>query len=450
MVLFRITENEPSKMHNVRPYVYSRPCIEKRKNDWSRYYTVLKEMKNKQQKNSIIVKDKNGKTLVTEKEQIIVVPEYFKRMLAPENSTDNIIQYEPTEMRTPFNGEEIEKAAKRLKNGKSPGSDEVNLEMIKYAPRSIFKEMAEIYNTVAKDGDSVMELKLGLLRSLQKPGKAKGPTENLRPIILLSVLRKILTMCLIDRIWDRLKCHISPDQAAYQPGRGTTAQVFTIKLLAEKAIISNDFTIYLLLLDMSKAFDTVNRKILFEELEEILEDDEMHLISILTNRPQIRVKIGENTGKTFETFVGIMQGDVLSAILFILYLAKCMQKPIKTKMKSFLSTPKYADDITYAGTSNVQINELEVKVPVRLTEYDLTANETKTEKYQIPKPPPRDPPKPSMETLLKHKDDKPLWSELDWLVNYHPKIKDKTPDWRDCKLLGSKLDSEKDFLRRED
>ena len=40
MVLFRITENEPSKMHNVRPYVYSRPwykhsklivlyCIEK-------------------------------------------------------------------------------------------------------------------------------------------------------------------------------------------------------------------------------------------------------------------------------------------------------------------------------------------------------------------------------------------------------------------------------------
>ena len=25
MVLFRITENEPSKMHNVRPYVCSRP-----------------------------------------------------------------------------------------------------------------------------------------------------------------------------------------------------------------------------------------------------------------------------------------------------------------------------------------------------------------------------------------------------------------------------------------
>ena len=28
MVLFRITETQPSKMHNVRPYVYSRPWSE--------------------------------------------------------------------------------------------------------------------------------------------------------------------------------------------------------------------------------------------------------------------------------------------------------------------------------------------------------------------------------------------------------------------------------------
>ena len=28
MVLFRITENEPSKMHNARPYFYSRTCAD--------------------------------------------------------------------------------------------------------------------------------------------------------------------------------------------------------------------------------------------------------------------------------------------------------------------------------------------------------------------------------------------------------------------------------------
>ena len=73
----------------------------------------------------------------------------------------------------------------------------------------------------------------------------------------------------------------------------------------------------------------------------------------------------------------------------------------------------------------------------------------KTEKYQIPKPPPPIPPPPSMATLLKHKEDKTIWSELDWLINYKPEIKDKTPDWRNCKLLGSKLDTIKDIERRK-
>ena len=103
-------------------------------------------------------------------------------------------------MRIPFSGQEIKTAAKKLKNGKSPGLDEINLEMIKYAPMSIFTEIAGIYNTVAKEGDTVSELKLGLLTPLQKPGKAKGPLANLRSLILLSVIRKILTICLIERI----------------------------------------------------------------------------------------------------------------------------------------------------------------------------------------------------------------------------------------------------------
>ena len=199
---------------------------------------------------------------------------------------------------------------------------------------------------------------------------------------------------------------------------------------------------------MSKALDTVNRKILFEELQEILDEDEMYLINVLTNRPKIQVKIGNSIGDAFETLVGIMQGDVPSAILFILYLSKCLRLPIKKKMKGFLTTPKYADDITYASTSKAHIDELEIKVPKRLKGYDLTVYNSKTEKYTIPKPPPPPVPIPSMETLLKHKNDRPLWSELDWLT-YKPKVKDKTPDWRDCKLLGSKLDTEKDINRRK-
>ena len=78
------------------------------------------------------------------------------------------------------------------------------------------------------------------------------------------------------------------------------------------------------------------------------------------------------------------------------------------KNEGLPNNTKHADDITSGGTCTPQVDELEVKVPQRLDKYDLSVNDTKTEKYQIPKPPPPIPPKPSMETLLKHKNDNPL------------------------------------------
>ena len=83
---------------------------------------------------------------------------------------------------------------------------------------------------------------------------------------------------------------------------------------------------------MSKAFDTVNRKILFDHLEETLAPDELYIMSRLTNSPEI-----QEYGNRFKNTVGIMQGDCLSAVLFIYYLAKCLKKKNKPKCTSVQS-----------------------------------------------------------------------------------------------------------------
>ena len=57
--------------------------------------------------------------------------------------------------------------------------------MIKNAPSTVHQLIADIYNTTAETGEFPEELVAGVLTPLQKPGKAKGPPENLRPIILL-------------------------------------------------------------------------------------------------------------------------------------------------------------------------------------------------------------------------------------------------------------------------
>ena len=49
--------------------------------------------------------------------------------------------------------------------------------------------------------------------------------------------------------------------------KNTTEQVICMKLLIEKTITSENYTLITMMIDMSKAFDTVNRMILVEKLE---------------------------------------------------------------------------------------------------------------------------------------------------------------------------------------
>ena len=322
--------------------------LENVKNDSNRYHIVMKKLKAKRKKkDTLIVQDDKGGIAGNDEEKARLISEHFQKVLAPEGMETNK-NYPSCRMTVPFTKDEIEKAAKSLKNGKSVGIDNLTAEHIKYAPPIIHQNIANIFNDIAENGSAPEELTTGILAPLQKPPpKKKGPRENLRPIMLLSVIRKLLTICLIKRTWERIATNIPVDQAAYQAGRSTTEQVFTAKILIEKAITSSNFKLYMILLDMSKAFDTVDRKILFQNLEKILLPEEIHLFSILTQKPKIKVRINNSYSEYFLTFVGILQGDCLSAILFIYYLACCLKNERNIiNSQNLLFTPKYADDIT--------------------------------------------------------------------------------------------------------
>ena len=79
------------------------------------------------------------------------------------------------------------------------------------------------------------------------------------------------------------------------------------------------------MLDMSKAFDTVNRKTLSVILSEILDQDELHILKLLTEDVKLKVEIEEELGEEITTDTGVPQGDCMSALLFILYLAHALK-----------------------------------------------------------------------------------------------------------------------------
>ena len=322
----------------------------------------------------------------------------------------------PCEMKTPFTGLEIKKAAESLKNRKSVGDDNLDAEFVKYGPPEIHEGVAKLLNNVACTGEYPEQIKQGILKPLRKPGKKPGPPSNLRPIILLSVLRKLLAIYMIRRCSNRLSTKIPIEQAAYQAGRSTTEQVFAIKMLVEKAITSSNYNIYLLLLDMSKAFDTVSRGKLLKDLQEILEPDELHMMSLLIKDVNLRVKVGKEKGENIKIEIGIAQGDCLSAVLFIFYLARSMDTEnaatdLPRENSYFEISPQYADDITWASTAKHRIDHIKETIPGKLAERNLRINESRTEEYNI-----------------EQKGNEA---------------------WKECKVLGSLLSTEKDINRRK-
>ena len=191
-----------------------------------------------------------------------------------------------------------------------------------------------------------------------------------------------------------------------------------LKELSTSAITSENYKIFLLLLDMFKAFDIVRRSDLFTNLEDVLEADELHMMKVLVEDVILRVKIGKTTGEAIKTNIGIPQGDCLSPIIFILYLGEALE-PTRTvgnpphldSTKMLMIDQQYADDVSWITDHDETVLQLRKEVPSILKEKSLQTNVGKTEQHEIER--------------------------------------NGSVSWKNCKYLGSHLDTEQDHSRRK-
>ena len=56
-------------------------------------------------------------------------------------------------MKTPFTSEEVQAAIEQLQNNKSVGRENIKAELLKYGTENIAKEIATIYNEIARTGE---------------------------------------------------------------------------------------------------------------------------------------------------------------------------------------------------------------------------------------------------------------------------------------------------------
>ena len=97
-------------------------------------------------------------------------------------------------------------------------------------------------------------------------------------------------------------------------------------------------------IDLSYAFDTINRKKLIEILSSIIPKFELKMIELLLTKTVLAIKYNKNICKSFSTNIRYPQGDALSPVLFTVYPGACI-KEIRTTYLENSYELIYADDV---------------------------------------------------------------------------------------------------------
>ena len=152
-----------------RDIIESIEDIERLKDESAKMFKAVRVVKRAKPKKQLLIESENGVTS-NDKDQVKIIGNFFEKFFDDENY-QQIENIEPTEMKIPFTPKEIENATNKLKNGKSPGCDELRAEQLKHGPKVVYEIISDILNVAAKTGEYPTELKNGLLTPLQKPGK---------------------------------------------------------------------------------------------------------------------------------------------------------------------------------------------------------------------------------------------------------------------------------------
>ncbi|GFR75486.1 retrovirus-related Pol polyprotein LINE-1 [Elysia marginata] len=313
----------------------------------------------------IILEDNSGKLVINPNDVLTIVAEYFKSKFQ-DVSIENIDAFQgpPKALDKPITAGEVRKSLDRLKNNTASGQDGISAELLKYGTKALDEQLAVTFNdTFEKHQDP--NIYVGELIAIPKPGKPKGPPKNLRPITLLNTIQKALSIITLNRIRPQVEKYLSPSQSGFRPDRSTADVVWTHKWLAAKTNAEN-VEIKITGIDMSAAFDTIDRKALLDILKTIVDEDEVRIIRFLLSNTVVNTKVNKATEeKPFISNVGTPQGDSLSPVLFIIYLEHAL-RDIRTNISPPTDIERllprevaYADDVDFVSLEFVKVEELQ-------------------------------------------------------------------------------------------
>ena len=335
------------------------------KKQWQMINNLMGRSKAKNSK--ITLKDSNGKSTKDPKAVAEKFNDYFstiadklKSKIPPHD--DTTIDHKTTLMGgvagslflSPTCPYELEKTIGSLK---LKCTSDINITTIKAAGNLLgFNEiLTQVINSSFEEGIFPEQLKMAKVIPIYKGG-SKTEVSNYRPISLLSAFSKIFEKLVHTRVYNFLQKNESlyDMQFGFRAGRSCEHALLTAKNHILSALNKKQ-TALLLLIDFSKAFDTISHDILQDKLKHYGIRGKAHdwFSSYLQNRVQY-VSIDGRASSHLRIKHGVPQGSILGPLLFILYINDL---PNISHIVKFIM---YADDANIIITADTEAEVIEI------------------------------------------------------------------------------------------
>ncbi|XP_055605828.1 uncharacterized protein LOC129753998 [Uranotaenia lowii] len=248
---------------------------------------------------------------------------------------------------SPFTLDELESSLRKVK-GLSAGPDEIGYPLLKNLSLLGKKCFLNILNQIWYEGKLPDSWKTGLVIPIPKPKQNLHLIDNYRPITLLDCPGKILERMVNRRLQAILEKRklLDSRQFAFRTGRSTDDYFEQLESILSTNLNQHQH-VECLSLDLSKAFDRVDRSAIINQLVKwdlggrILQ----YIKEFLTNR-SIQVLINGARSIIKPILGGVPQGSVIAPTLFLIAINSLFDATTNN-----IETLVYADDILLISTS---------------------------------------------------------------------------------------------------
>ena len=281
--------------------------------------------------------------------------------------------------------EEIETVIKALKRSKSSGLDGLLNEYFMESYDIIGGHLVDLFNAILNSGHFPDSWSVGILVPLHKKGDFQDPN-NYRGITLVSCLAKIFTGVLNSRMskWVENNDVISDSQFGFRSGRSTVDAIFVLNAVVQK-ILNEKGRLYCAFIDLKKAFDSIYLNGLWYKLSKLGVDGKLfNIVRNMYNCVKTCVQGCNTYSEFFECAVGLRQGEVMSPMLFSLFIED-LELFLQNEPACGLSIDDitfilmlFADDMVIFGSTPQDLQNSLDMLKSYCDKWSLTVNTSKT------------------------------------------------------------------------